>query len=128
MLLEARQVERICPRCIEPGLGAAAAVVVLADGDRVGEQHHVLAGRRLHLERDVREEIPLVEPVPVDLEGATHMGLVVGVAVELDAVDLDGAVVARRVGARLARDGRDEADRTSDHADQARNCASPAID
>jgi hypothetical protein len=55
----------------------------------------------VHLERDVREEVTLVEAVPVDLEDAADMRLVVRVVVEFLPADLDGAVVPRRVGARL---------------------------
>jgi hypothetical protein len=107
-------------RRVEAGLGPTATVVVLTDEHVVLEDHLGLAGRRVHLERDVREEIlTLVEAVPVDLEDAADMRLVVGVVVELLAVDLDGAVVARRIGARLAGNGRDQTGCAPEHAGQA---------
>jgi hypothetical protein len=83
---------------VEAGLGPAAAVVVLTDEHGVREDD-LVAGRGVHLEGDVRPEVALVEAVPVDLEVAADVRLVVGMAVERDAVDLDGAVVA--LGVRL---------------------------
>jgi hypothetical protein len=115
-------------RGVEAGLGPSATVVVLADEHLVFEDHLGLARRRVNLERDVREEISLVEAVPVDLEDATDMRLVVGVIVEFHPIDLDGAVVARRIGARLAGNGRDQARRSPEHAGQADDSPPTTVD
>jgi hypothetical protein len=85
---------------VEPGLGPAAAVVVLTDEDSVGEDHFGLTGWRMHLEGDVREEVALVVSIEVDLEDASHVGLVVGMVIEGDAVDLDRPVVPRGIRCR----------------------------
>jgi hypothetical protein len=86
---------------VEPGLGPPAAVVVLADEDvLVHEDDRGIAGRWMHLEGHVGKEVTLVVAVEVDLEDAAHMGLVVRVIVERHAVDLDRAVVPRRVRCR----------------------------
>jgi hypothetical protein len=116
-------------RGVETGLGPSATVVVLADEHLVFEDHLGLARRRVHLEGDVREEIfTLVEAVPVDLEDAADMGLIVGMVVERLVVDLDGAVVPRRIGARLAGDGRHQASRSREHAGQADDGPPPTVD
>jgi hypothetical protein len=53
----------------------------------------VAQSRRVGLEGDGGVQVPLVVAVEVDLEDAADMGLVVGVVVKGDVVDLDGAVV-----------------------------------
>jgi hypothetical protein len=114
---QARQVVGLA--LIEAGLGAAAAVVVLADEDAGVLEDHLVSGGRHHLERHAGEQRPQVVPVEVDLEDAADMRLVVRVIVERHAVDLDRAVVPRRPatlqGARLAGDGRHEADDPDQH-------------
>ena len=100
VLFEARQVQCVGLGRVEPSFRPSATVVVLADEDLVGEENHVLARRRLHLEGDLGEQVALVEAVEVDLEGAAHVRFVVGMVVERHVVDLDGAVVPRRVRCR----------------------------
>jgi len=70
-----------------------AAGWILSDEHGVGEEH-ALTGWRLSLECHQGFEISLVEPVEVDLEDATHVRLIVGVVVEIVAIDLDGSVVS----------------------------------
>ena len=83
---------------VEAVLAAAARVVVLADEHRVGEERLDLARRLDGLEGHVGEQVQaFIEAVEVDLELAAHVRLVVGMIVELHPVDLDRAVVARRV-------------------------------
>ena len=56
------------------------------------------------VDRDGRVVLTGVEAVPVDVEGAPDVWLVVGTVVDRVAVDLDGAVVAPgRVGAATGR-------------------------
>jgi hypothetical protein len=62
VLFEARQVQCVDLRRVEPSFRPSATVVVLADEDLVGEENHVLARRRLHLEGDLGEQVALVEP------------------------------------------------------------------
>jgi hypothetical protein len=101
--LEPGDVERVLPRGVQPGFRAAAAVVVLTDGNGVGEQHDAPGGR-VGVEDDLGEKVPFVIAVEVDLKRAAGMGLVVRHVVERDIVDLDRPVVARRV--RRCRDVR----------------------
>jgi hypothetical protein len=97
MRIDAGEVQRVGLRCVQTGLRAAAAVVVLADEDVVGEEDGGRASRRVRLERHMRGQVTFVESVEIDLEGASHMWLVVGGGVERVAVDFDGAVVAGRI-------------------------------
>src|SRR5687767_9279857 len=70
--------------------GASATVVrVFADEDPILEDR-AAGGRRVSLEDNVGVEVPLVEAVEVDLEGAARVGLVVRRIVPLESVDLDG--------------------------------------
>ena len=73
----------------------------------------------MDLERHVGEQVTLVVAVEVDLEHAADVRLVVRMIVEVDAVDLDRAVVpGRRSGLAPACPGmsRDEADGSDHHA------------
>src|SRR4029453_6897427 len=73
-------------------------------------------GRGVGLEGEGGVQAALVVAVEVDLEHAADMRLVVGVVVELDVVDLDGAVVPRRVRARPGQTGKErEQSRRTDH-------------
>jgi hypothetical protein len=88
---------------VQAGLAAPAAVVVLTDEHRVGQQHLILTlaqGRRVGLEGDGGVQVALVVAVEVDLEGAADVRLVVGQVVEGGVVDLDRAVVPGRVRGR----------------------------
>jgi hypothetical protein len=112
--LDPGEVQCVGGRGVQPGLAAAAAVVVLADEHRVGQQHPGRAGRRVGLEDDLGVQVPLVVAVEVDLEGAADMGLVARVVVEGGVVDLHGPVVARRVRPRPGQLG----DRQRGHQDR----------
>jgi len=114
--------EVIGPARVEARFGTASAVVVLTDEDVLVFEDDLVPGGRVHLEGHVGKEVTLVVAVEVHLEHAPDMGLVVRVAVELLAVDLDGAVVPRRptgLRARLSRDGRHQADGSHQHAEEA---------
>jgi hypothetical protein len=128
---DAGEVQGVGLAGVQPGLAAPAAVVVLTDEHRVGQQHLVVAltlGRRLGLEGDGGVQVALVVAVEVDLEDAADVGLVVGQVVEGGVVDLDRAVVPRRVRRRRRqlRDGH-----TSQHHcrqdDQPERLATPDI-
>ena len=103
MGFDAGEVEGVGHGRIQAGLAAAPGVVVLADEHRVLQKRLDRPGWRMRLEEDVREEIALVEAVEVDLELAADVRLVVRRVIEVDRVDLDGAVVAGRIGTRSAR-------------------------
>jgi len=123
---QAREV--VGPARVEARFGTATAVVVLTDEDVVVFEDHLVPGGRMHLERHIREQLPLVVTVEVDLEGAPDMRLVVRVAVELDAVDLDGAVVPgrpARVGIGPSGDAGDQEQSPGHHADQPDKRAPP---
>jgi hypothetical protein len=97
-------------------------VVVLTDEDVVVLEDHLVAGGRMHSERHVGEQLPLVVTVEVDLEDAADVRLVVRVVVEDDAVDLDRAVVPRRppgIGGCLTGKRPDQQETTRHHADEA---------
>jgi hypothetical protein len=115
--------EVVGPARVEARFRTAAAVVVLTDEDVVVLEDHLVPGGRMHLERHIGEQGPLVVTVEVDLEHAPDMRLVVGVVVEFGAVDLDRAVVPGRVGGRLAGDGPDKEESPRHHADEADQCA-----
>jgi hypothetical protein len=83
---------------IQPRFRTASAVVVLTDVDLVREDRGHLAGGRPGVEDHLGVEVSLVEAVEVHLEDASDVGLVVREIVERDVIDLDGAVVPRRVG------------------------------
>jgi hypothetical protein len=100
MRLDPGEVQRVGLRGIQPRLRAASGIVVLADEDLIGQQGDHRTGRRVRLKQHRGGQVALVVAVEVDLEGAADVGFVVGVVVEGDVVDLDGAVVARRVGRR----------------------------
>jgi hypothetical protein len=116
---------------VEARFGATAAVVVLTDEDLVFEDHLWVSGGRMNLERHVGEEVTLVVAVEVDLEHTSDVRLVVRMIVEVDAVDLDGAVVPRRrsgLSAGLPGDARDEADGSDHHAHEtAQRAPLPAV-
>jgi hypothetical protein len=99
MRRDADELEHVRLGCVEASLAAAAGVVILSDeGANVAvDDDAPILGRRLQLETNVSVELTLVEPVEVHLERAADVRLVVGVVVERDAVELDGAVVAGRV-------------------------------
>jgi hypothetical protein len=82
---------------IQPRFRTASAVVVFTDVDLVREDRGHLAGGRPGVEDHLGVEVALVEAVEVHLEDASDVGLVVREIVERDVVDLDGAVVARRI-------------------------------
>jgi hypothetical protein len=101
--LDPGEVEGVGHRGVQAGLAAAAAVAVLADEHRVGQQDLVVTGplgRRVGLEGDLGVQVTLVVAVEIDLEGAADVGFVVRVVVEGGVVDLHGAVVPRRVRPR----------------------------
>ena len=53
---------------------------------------------------DVREQIhTLIEARSVDLKDAAHIRPIVGMVIELDTIDLDRAIVPRRIRARRPR-------------------------
>jgi hypothetical protein len=118
--LEAGEVEGVRHRRVEAGLRAATAVVVLTDEHRVREQDDVAAGRRMHHEAHVGEEVALVVAVEVDLEGAADVRFVVRVVVERLVVDFDRAVVAGRIhGGRLVgADPDNEREQKADEGDE----------
>jgi hypothetical protein len=87
---------------IQAGFRTTSAVVVLTDEDLVREHGVESAGRRPGVEDDLGRQVALVEAVEVDLEDASDVGLVVRVVVERRVVDLDGAVVPRRILRRHA--------------------------
>jgi hypothetical protein len=104
--------EREGERCVRVG-SAAAGRVVADDGIVDAQEFRARAGRRVHGEDDVCG-LAGVEPEEVDLELAAHVRLVVDLAVERDAVDLDGAVGSGRVGRGGGEGDRADSD-TAEH-------------
>jgi hypothetical protein len=84
----------VSDRSIETGLAATAGVAVLTDEHNVIENANEISGRGLDAEVHIGEKVALIEAVEVHLENAADMRFVVGVVIEGDAVDLDGAVVS----------------------------------
>jgi hypothetical protein len=106
---------------IQPGFRTAAAVVVLADEDLVREHGVEFAGRWPGVEDHFGGQVALVEAVEVDLEDASDVGLVVREVIERHVVELDGAVVPRRILRRHA--GQLAGDHRNSEAHSERQCA-----
>jgi hypothetical protein len=100
MGLDPCQVERVRRRRVQAGFRTAPAVVVLTDEHGVGQDDAGAARGRMSLERHLGIEVALVEAVEIDLERASDVRLVVGVVVEQFTIDLDRAVVTRRIRRR----------------------------
>jgi len=82
MRVDARQIERVRRGRVQTRLRPAAAVVILADEDIVGEEDLARTGRRVRLERHLRRQVTFVEAVEIDLERASNVRLVVGSIIE----------------------------------------------